>query len=171
MRSARIDIDESSVAALRWPPVCLVTGRPVDGPTDVALLAVTFRRTPELALPLIPKYAQRMRRSVRTWRFLVRVSVPAAVLLGVTGLALFVAGVLGVVDVSRTAGAIALLLGVLLIIFSSLQLWILALAFVFMVKSQHPRRWRRHAVIQKAHPAFVAEFARLNGSLPGVLIR
>jgi hypothetical protein len=171
MRTARIDIHEASVAALRWPPLCVVTGRPVSGPTDVPLLAITARATPELALPLIPQYAKRMRRSVRAWRFIVRVSLPAALILGLGALGLIVAGVAGIVGSAPTGGAIALFAGVFLIIAGVLQFNVLTLAFLFTVKAQHPRRWRHHAVIQKAHPAFAAEFARLNGSVPGVLIR
>lgn len=170
MPKARIDIDLASLDALRWPALCMVTGTPVVGPVDIAMLAPTVRRTPELALPLIPKYAERMRKSVRRWRRFVRVGLPIAVSLGVAGLVLVVVGALGVAGSQSRLGAGLAILGMVAMLVGSLLADVMAVTFVFRTLAQHPRRWRGRAVIQKAHPAFTAEFVRLNGALPGVRV-
>src|SRR4051794_31109338 len=90
MRRTRIDIEEASLPGVRWPALCVVTGSPVGGPADIPVLAVTVRRTSELALPLTPKYAHRMRRAAQLWRLFLRVSLPAAVILGMAGVALLI---------------------------------------------------------------------------------
>jgi len=169
MRRTRIDIEEASLPGVRWPALCVVTGSPVGGPADIPVLAVTVRRTSELALPLTPKYAHRMRRAAQLWRLFLRVSLPAAVILGVAGVALLI--IAGAAGLSSGWVVAAVLLGLAAPVLGGFQVGVVALAFLVMVKVQHPRRWGGGAVIQRAHPVFAAEFKRLNGSLAGVRIR